>query len=91
MAYGRIRKRQITSLMIEGGSSLNSYALWSGIVDKLMIFIAPKIIGGAQSYPSIGGNIYKNLDEAFEIKDLKIRMFGGDIFIEGYLKGLKKF
>lgn len=84
-------KRQITSLMIEAGSSLNSYALWSGIVDKVMIFIAPKIIGGAQSYPSIGGKIYKNLDEAFEIKDLKIRRFEGDIFIEGYLNGLKNF
>lgn len=84
-------KRQITSLMIEGGSSLNSYALWSGIVDKLMIFIAPKIIGGINSYPSVGGKIYKKLNEAFEIKDLKIKMFGCDIFIEGYLKGLKNF
>ncbi|WP_353684285.1 bifunctional diaminohydroxyphosphoribosylaminopyrimidine deaminase/5-amino-6-(5-phosphoribosylamino)uracil reductase RibD [Thermodesulfovibrio sp. 3907-1M] len=79
-------KREITSLMIEGGSSLNSYALWSGVVDKLMIFIAPKIIGGADSYPSVGGKIYKNLNEAFEIKDLKIKKISDDILIEGYLK-----
>lgn len=79
-------KREITSLMIEGGSSLNSYALWSGIVDKLMIFIAPKIIGGAKSYPSVGGQNYKNLDEAFAVKDLKVKRLGDDILIEGYLK-----
>lgn len=79
-------KREITSLMIEGGSSLNSYALWDGVVDKLMIFIAPKIIGGSNSYPSIGGKFYKNLNEAFEMRDLKIKRISGDIFIEGYLK-----
>ncbi|WP_353685609.1 bifunctional diaminohydroxyphosphoribosylaminopyrimidine deaminase/5-amino-6-(5-phosphoribosylamino)uracil reductase RibD [Thermodesulfovibrio sp. 3462-1] len=79
-------KREITSLMIEGGSSLNSYALWSGIVDKFMIFIAPKIIGGADSYPSIGGKIYKDLNEAFKIENLKIKRISSDILIEGYLK-----
>ncbi|MEN2995176.1 MAG: bifunctional diaminohydroxyphosphoribosylaminopyrimidine deaminase/5-amino-6-(5-phosphoribosylamino)uracil reductase RibD [Thermodesulfovibrio sp.] len=80
-------KRNITSLMIEGGSSLNSYALWSGIVDKVMIFIAPKIIGGAKSYPSVGGVNYKTLDKAFEIRDLRIKKLGEDILIEGYLRG----
>ncbi len=79
-------KREITSLMIEGGSSLNSYALWSRVVDKLMIFIAPKIIGGIDSYPCVGGKFYKNLNEAFEIKDLKIKKMSDDILIEGYLK-----
>lgn len=78
-------EREITSLMIEGGSSLNSYALWSGIVDKIMIFIAPKIIGGEKSYPSVGGQLYKNLDDAFEIIDFRIKRIGGDILIEGYL------
>lgn len=79
-------KKEITSVMIEGGSSLNSYALWSGIVDKLVIFIAPKIIGGEKSYPCIGGKLYKKLDEAFKIKDLKIKKLSDDIFIEGYIE-----
>jgi len=60
-----LAKRHIMSVMIEGGSSLNSYALWSGIVDKILIFIAPKIIGGAQSYPSVGGKVYKILNVSF--------------------------
>ncbi|MGD1076535.1 MAG: bifunctional diaminohydroxyphosphoribosylaminopyrimidine deaminase/5-amino-6-(5-phosphoribosylamino)uracil reductase RibD, partial [Thermodesulfovibrionales bacterium] len=36
----------ITSVLIEGGSSLNAHALGDGVVDKVMFFIAPKIIGG---------------------------------------------
>ncbi|MDP3260874.1 MAG: bifunctional diaminohydroxyphosphoribosylaminopyrimidine deaminase/5-amino-6-(5-phosphoribosylamino)uracil reductase RibD, partial [Thermodesulfovibrionales bacterium] len=42
----KLGKMEITSVLIEGGSSLNSHALEHGIVDKVMFFIAPKIIGG---------------------------------------------
>ena len=47
----RLGKMEITSLLIEGGSSLNAHALEDGIVDKVMFFIAPKIIGGKKSFP----------------------------------------
>ncbi|GAB6184212.1 bifunctional diaminohydroxyphosphoribosylaminopyrimidine deaminase/5-amino-6-(5-phosphoribosylamino)uracil reductase RibD [Thermodesulfovibrio hydrogeniphilus] len=79
-------KREITSVLIEGGSSLNSYALWSGVVDKVMVFIAPKIIGGLHSYPSVGGKLYKKISEAFELQNISLKRIGNDILIEGYLK-----
>ncbi len=79
-------KRGITSVLIEGGSSLNSYALWSGVVDKIMIFIAPKIIGGIHSYPAVGGKIFKNINEAFKITPYSVKRIGEDILIEGYIK-----
>lgn len=76
----------ITSVLIEGGSSLNSHALEYGIVDKVMFFIAPKIIGGRESYPAVGGKTFKKLSDAYRIKDIKINRIGGDILIEGYLE-----
>jgi diaminohydroxyphosphoribosylaminopyrimidine deaminase/5-amino-6-(5-phosphoribosylamino)uracil reductase len=76
----------ITSLMIEGGSSLNAYALQDGIVDKIMCFVAPKIIGGKESVPAIGGKTFRRLDEAYTLKDTKVRRAGDDILIEGYLR-----
>lgn len=76
-------KTGITSLMIEGGSSLNSHALDDGIVDKVMFFIAPKIIGGKDSYPAVGGKTFKKLSEAYKITNLKIKRLGEDILIEG--------
>lgn len=78
-------KKEIISVLIEGGSSLSSHALEDGIVDKVMFFIAPKIIGGRKSYPAVGGNSYRNLEDAYKIKNIKIRRFGDDILIEGYL------
>ena len=76
----------ITSVLIEGGSSLNAHALEDGIVDKVMFFVAPTIIGGRESFPAVGGKTYKKLEEAYRIKDVKIRRIDKDFLIEGYMK-----
>ena len=81
----RLGEMGITSLLIEGGSSLNAHALEDGIVDKVMFFIAPKIIGGRESYPAVGGRMFRRLDEAYKIKDISVRRLGEDILVEGYL------
>lgn len=76
----------ITSVLVEGGSSLNSYCLESGIVDKVMFFVAPKIIGGRESFPAVGGKFFRRLSEAHGIRAMKIRRVGDDVLIEGYLR-----
>jgi len=78
-------KLDITSVMIEGGSSINASALSSGIVDKVMFFISPKIIGGTDSIPSIGGKSTALLKNALKIKNLQVKRIGEDILLEGYL------
>lgn len=79
-------KREITSVLLEGGSSFNSYALQQEIVDKIMFFIAPKIIGGKDSFPAVGGKTFKRLKDAHNITDVKVKKIGDDILIEGYMK-----
>jgi diaminohydroxyphosphoribosylaminopyrimidine deaminase/5-amino-6-(5-phosphoribosylamino)uracil reductase len=74
----------ITSVLIEGGSSINASALSCGIVDKIMVFIAPKIIGGVDSISSVGGESPAFLMNAIIMKDLSARKIGEDILIEGY-------
>ncbi len=80
-----IGKMGVTSLLIEGGSSLNAYALEDNIVDKVMFFIAPIIIGGKESFPAVGGQRFKKLSEAYKIKNTKVRRIGEDFLITGYL------
>ncbi len=76
----------ITSLLVEGGSSLNSYCMESGIVDKVMFFIAPKIIGGKESYAAVGGKAFRSLQEAHRVRDVRIKKIGDDILVEGYME-----
>jgi diaminohydroxyphosphoribosylaminopyrimidine deaminase / 5-amino-6-(5-phosphoribosylamino)uracil reductase len=82
----RLGNLQITSVLIEGGSSLNAHALEDGIVDKVILFIAPKIIGGKDSYPAVGGKTFRRLEEAYRLKNISIRKIGDDFFIEGYVQ-----
>lgn len=81
----RLGEIGITSVMIEGGSSLNAYALQDGIVDKAVFFIAPKIIGGRDSIPAIGSKTFRRLEDAFRVHDMKIKRVGDDLMFEGYL------
>jgi diaminohydroxyphosphoribosylaminopyrimidine deaminase/5-amino-6-(5-phosphoribosylamino)uracil reductase len=80
----------ITSLLIEGGSTINASALSSGIVDKVIWFYAPKIIGGKRSPGMVGGNGIETLEQAIALEDLRVRRLGEDILIEGYIKKRKK-
>ena len=77
--------KDITSVLIEGGSEINASALKAGIVDKVMFFIAPKIIGGTDAPSPIGGKGIQRLAEAHELRDLSVRSIDGDILVEGYL------
>ncbi len=76
----------ITSLLIEGGSTINASALSSGIVDKVICFYAPRIIGGKQSPGMVGGNGVEFLEQAISLDDLRAKRLGEDVLIEGYIK-----
>jgi len=76
----------IDSVMIEGGSTIAFSALKEGIVDKIIGFVAPKILGGATAPAPVGGSGIPFMEEAINIRDWKIRKMGGDLMIEGYIK-----
>jgi len=78
-------RRGIMSILVEGGASFNYSCLDAGIVDKVMFFVAPKIIGGRDSFPAVGGKSFRSLDNAFRIRDLRARKIGEDILLEGYI------
>jgi diaminohydroxyphosphoribosylaminopyrimidine deaminase/5-amino-6-(5-phosphoribosylamino)uracil reductase len=79
----------LTSVLIEAGSSFNAGALTAGIVDKVVFFIAPKIICGRASIPVVGGESFLKLEDALNITDMVVRKAGEDIMVEGYLGRLK--
>jgi len=76
-------KNQVTSVMIEGGSHLNASAIKDKVVDKMLIFTAPKIIGnGLGAISSLGIN---KVDKAINLKNISTRKIGKDFLVEGYL------
>jgi len=79
-------KRQFTSILVEGGSSIITSLVEEGIVDKFIIFIAPKIVGGIGAPTPVGGNGVDRMDQAVLLKDINIRRFEDDVAIIGYIK-----
>jgi diaminohydroxyphosphoribosylaminopyrimidine deaminase/5-amino-6-(5-phosphoribosylamino)uracil reductase len=79
-------EREITGLMIEGGSMVNWAALSSGIVDKIFFYYAPKILGGTGAVPFSAGAGFAHLGEAAQVKSIRLHRFGEDFAVEGYLK-----
>ena len=82
----KLGRMEITSLLVEGGSSLNAHVLEDGVVDKVMFFIAPKIIGGGESFSAVGGKSFRKLADAYQLKGMKVKRVGEDILVEGYIR-----
>jgi diaminohydroxyphosphoribosylaminopyrimidine deaminase/5-amino-6-(5-phosphoribosylamino)uracil reductase len=76
--------RGIESVMVEGGAKTYYHALKDGIIDKIILFIAPKILGGT-GIPFFKGGNGLSINEALSLKDFSTENIGVDILIEGYL------
>lgn len=76
-------RRGILSVLLEGGSTLNASALRERIVDRVLIFLAPKIIGGEKVPGMIGGEGSLRIKDAHPVKVLKVKRIGPDLMVEG--------
>jgi diaminohydroxyphosphoribosylaminopyrimidine deaminase/5-amino-6-(5-phosphoribosylamino)uracil reductase len=81
-AFKELGERGITSVLVEGGQQLSSALIRQGLVDKLELFIAPKLLGaGTRSLINIGINKMK---EVAELKESNWTQVGDDILLTGY-------
>ncbi|HOE65900.1 MAG TPA: bifunctional diaminohydroxyphosphoribosylaminopyrimidine deaminase/5-amino-6-(5-phosphoribosylamino)uracil reductase RibD [Candidatus Hydrogenedentes bacterium] len=78
--------REITSVLIEGGGTTHASAFEEGIVDKVMFFIAPKIIGGRDAVTAVEGEGIERMAEALPLERMTARPVGEDILVEAYVK-----
>ena len=82
----RLGEVEITSVMIEGGSTVNGHALSSGLVDKILFYYAPQIVGEVEAVPFAAGTSFKANLPMPRVRHLRWHRFGDDIAIEGYLR-----
>jgi len=75
-------KKDLTSVLIEGGGEINSSALKAGIVDKVYTFISPILIGGQAAPGLIGGIGVSKIVKAINLKNMKATQMGEDLMVE---------
>ncbi|MCG3113451.1 MAG: bifunctional diaminohydroxyphosphoribosylaminopyrimidine deaminase/5-amino-6-(5-phosphoribosylamino)uracil reductase RibD [Candidatus Manganitrophus sp. SB1] len=84
--FKRLGKAGITSVLIEGGGRVNGMALRAGVVDKVIFYVAPKLLCGDDARSAVAGKAIPGLGEALLLEEVQVREIGGDFRIEGYLK-----
>lgn len=78
-------EKGIDSILLEGGATVAFSAFCAGVVDKVRIYIAPKILGGAAAKTPVGGMGFDSPDSAVRLERITQRMSGADTVIEGYV------
>jgi diaminohydroxyphosphoribosylaminopyrimidine deaminase/5-amino-6-(5-phosphoribosylamino)uracil reductase len=81
VALGR---RGVVSVLIEGGSEVNAGVLDAGLVDKLVLFLAPKLIGGREAVGLVGGAGVTSVAQGRQLRIDRVRRVGCDLLIEAY-------
>ncbi|MED1864627.1 bifunctional diaminohydroxyphosphoribosylaminopyrimidine deaminase/5-amino-6-(5-phosphoribosylamino)uracil reductase RibD [Fictibacillus nanhaiensis] len=76
----------ISSLLIEGGGTINAAFLENKLVDKAVFYIAPKLIGGQHSPSFFGGTGIEKMSDAIQLQDLTITQIGPDFKFTSYPK-----
>ena len=79
-------EKNIDSVLIEGGATLHAALLKEKLIDKALIYIAPKIFGGLNAKTPIAGEGIEEPDNAIKLIGGKLKNIGEDLFMEYYLK-----
>jgi len=81
--WQELGRRDVQRLLLEGGATLAGAALKERLIDRLMIFLAPKLVGGTTEFGIFAGAGCQNLTEALRLCELRYEQSGEDILITG--------
>lgn len=73
----------VTHLLVEGGGEVHASFLAAGLVHRVALFFAPKILGGTESRRAVAGEGFGSLLEAPRLVDCRTRRFGSDFLLTG--------
>lgn len=81
----QLARMGVSRLLIEGGSELAASALQSGVVNRLHLYVAPRLLGGINAKSAVGGFCPPRLAQALSVSSLRVKKIGSDLLIEGTL------
>jgi diaminohydroxyphosphoribosylaminopyrimidine deaminase/5-amino-6-(5-phosphoribosylamino)uracil reductase len=83
-------RENVTSLLVEGGGEVNASFLRQGLAQRVAFFYAPKVLGGRDSIPGVGGSGARTLNEAVQLTEIKWREIGSDLLLRAKVSANSK-
>lgn len=77
---------EISSLLVEGGGQVNASFVEQGLADKLVLYVAPKLVGGQGAPTFLEGLGVAEMGEAVELDGLRVEQLGPDLKLEAYFR-----
>lgn len=90
VAMTRLAQEGIDSLLLEGGATLNGAMLQEGLIQKVVISLAPKLLGGREALPAIGGPGFAQMSQALPVHIDVVYNSGPDLIIEGEVENVHR-
>jgi diaminohydroxyphosphoribosylaminopyrimidine deaminase/5-amino-6-(5-phosphoribosylamino)uracil reductase len=80
----KLGARGVQSVLLEGGREMVGAALRAGIIDKFLLFYAPKLLVAEDGFGLCCGTGPDRMADAFKLRDVSVKRFGEDILVTGY-------
>jgi diaminohydroxyphosphoribosylaminopyrimidine deaminase/5-amino-6-(5-phosphoribosylamino)uracil reductase len=77
----KLGSERVTNLLVEGGGEVNAAFLLESLAHRVEFFYAPKVLGGRDAIPAVGGVGVAGLDEAIRLTDIEWRELGPDLLL----------
>ena len=84
-ALARLAREEVQSLLLEGGPTLAGAFLRAGLLDKLVLFVAPKLVGGDDAPALFAGPGAKRLAQAVPLSGFETAPVGEDLLVTAYV------
>jgi len=81
----RLAGEEVQSLLLEGGPTLAGAFLRAGLIDKVLLFVAPKLVGGDDAPPLFAGPGVRSLADAIPVGALEVEQVGDDFLLTAYV------
>lgn len=81
----KLARLEISNILVEGGGTLIGSLFDEGLVDRVLFFVSPKIVGGKEAVSSVMGGGVARMTAARLLSGVKVRRIGGDFLFEGYV------
>ena len=85
----RLGTRQMTNILVEGGSQLLGTLLDARQINEVHVFIAPKLFGGKEAPSPIGGAGIGDISAALKLEKMKMQTLGKDFYLHGFVQSHK--
>lgn len=82
--FGELYARGIHSVIVEGGAIIHSEVIRRGLWQKMVLFVAPMIVGGAEAPAIFSGEAVERLTDAYRFRFDRAEFVGSDLMVTAY-------